>query len=121
MMPCEVIVRYYLPAIRYGIANELMKKYGWTQVEVSEKLRITQAAVSKYMGGKLDEKAKRFADSSEVKRAAKKIAKMIAEGKPSASITELCVVCGAMRKGGKLCKLHFDMKHIEKCKCYVCR
>ncbi|QLJ53172.1 MAG: hypothetical protein Sv326_0997 [Candidatus Fermentimicrarchaeum limneticum] len=121
-MPCEVIVRYYLPAIRCGIAEELMKEYGWTQVEVSDKLGITQAAVSKYMGGKLDDKAKEFANSAEIKKAAKAIARNIAEGKIGTpkSINEMCSVCVSLRKGGKLCKLHFDMKKLEKCKCDVC-
>jgi len=123
MMPCEVIVRYYLPAMRYRIAKELMGNYGWTQVEVSNKLNITQAAVSKYMGGKLDDRAKKFSESSEIKNAAKRIAKKIAEGeiKPTDSIYEFCLVCGTVRKEGKLCKLHFDMKRMEECKCDVCR
>ena len=123
MMPCEVIVRYYLPAMRYGIAKELMENYGWTQVEVSDKLMITQAAVSKYMGGKLDDKAKKFSESTGIRDAAKRIAKKIAEGKitPADSIYEFCFVCNTLRKEGKLCKLHFDMKKIEKCSCDVCR
>jgi predicted transcriptional regulator len=121
MMPCEVIVRYYLPAMRYRIAKELMENYGWTQVEVSDRLRITQAAVSKYMGGKLDEKAKDFSEKSEVKNAAKKIAKEIAEEKQrSDSIAELCQVCGTLRREGKLCKMHLDMKSLKECNCNIC-
>jgi predicted transcriptional regulator len=121
MMPCEVIVRYYLPAMRYGIANELIKEYGWTQDEVSDKLRITQAAVSKYVGGKLDEKAKRFSESSGVKNAAKRIAKEIVEDeKQSDSIVELCSVCGTLRREGKLCRMHLDMKRLKKCNCNIC-
>lgn len=122
MMPCEVIVRYYLPAMRYKIANELMKEYGWTQVEVSDKLRITQAAVSKYMGGKLDERAKRFSESRGVKNAAKRIAREFARGKiqQSDSIAELCLVCGTLRREGKLCKMHLDMKRLKDCNCHIC-
>jgi len=123
MMPCEVIVRYYLPAMRYRIAKELMESHGWTQVEVSNKLNITQAAVSKYMGGKLDRRVKEFSESSEIKNAAKRIAKKIADGdmEPAGSMYEFCLVCNAMRKEGKLCKLHFGMKRMEECKCNVCR
>jgi predicted transcriptional regulator len=121
MMPCEVIVRYYLPAMRYRIASELMNEYGWTQVEVSDRLRITQAAVSKYMGGKLDEKTKKFSEMSEVKSAAKKIAKEISEEKwKSDSIAELCLVCGTLRKEGKLCKMHLSMKKLKECNCNIC-
>ncbi len=121
MMPCEVIVRYYLPAMRYRIADELMENYGWTQVEVSERLRITQAAVSKYMGGKLDEKAKEFSEMKEVKDAARRIAKGIAEEKHrSDSIAELCIVCGNLRREGKLCKMHLSMKKLKECNCNIC-
>jgi predicted transcriptional regulator len=121
MMPCEVIVRYYLPAMRYRIADELMNKYGWTQVEVSDKLRVTQAAVSKYMGRKLDEKTRKFSEMSEVKNAAKRIAKGIAAGeKGSDSIGELCLVCYNLRKEGKLCKMHIDMKKLKECNCNIC-
>lgn len=121
MMPCEVIVRYYLPAMRYKIAKELMENYGWTQVEVSDRLRITQAAVSKYMGGKLDDKAKKFSEIDEVKNAAKKIAKEIAEEKKrSEYIAELCLVCGTLRNEGKLCKMHLNMKNLKECNCNVC-
>jgi predicted transcriptional regulator len=109
--------------MRYSIAKELMENYGWTQVEVSGKLSITQAAVSKYMGGKLDDKVKKFSESSEIKSAAKGIAKRIVGGeiKPSESIYEFCFVCSALRKEGKLCKLHFNMKKMEECRCDVCR
>jgi predicted transcriptional regulator len=121
MMPCEVIVRYYLPAMRYKIAKELMENYGWTQVEVSDRLRITQAAVSKYMGGKLDDKAKNFSKMKEVKNAARKIAKEIAEErKRSDSIGELCQVCNTLRREGKLCRMHLDMKNLKECNCNIC-
>ena len=120
MMPCEVIVRYYLPAMRYRIANELMERYGWTQVEVSDKLGITQAAVSKYMSGKLDERAKGFAGTGEVKNAARRIAKEIAGKSKSDPAVEVCLVCGILRREGKLCKMHFGMKNLKECNCRIC-
>jgi len=121
MMPCEVIVRYYLPAMRYRIAKELMENYGWTQVEVSSSLMITQAAVSKYMGGKLDEKSKNFSSMKEVKDAARRIARELAEEKKrSDSAVELCRVCGTLRKEGKLCRMHLDMKNLKECSCDIC-
>ena len=121
MMPCEVIVRYYLPAMRYRIAKELMENYGWTQVEVSSSLRITQAAVSKYMGGKLDEKSKNFSKMKEVKDAARRIAREIAEErKRSDSIEELFRVCSTLRREGKLCRMHLNMKNLKECNCNIC-
>lgn len=118
MVPCEVIVRYYLPAIRYGVARELMERYGWTQTQVSEKLGITQAAVSKYGSGRLDRKAKRFAELAEVRETARMIAGRIALGRTSSK--EVCLLCVSLRKKGKLCKLHSDMKKLGECSCEIC-
>ncbi|MEM3555514.1 MAG: helix-turn-helix domain-containing protein [Candidatus Micrarchaeia archaeon] len=122
MMPCEVIVRYYLPAVRYRVAKELLEKHGWTQVEVSKELGITQAAVSKYRSGKLDRKAKEFAESDEIKEAAERIAEKIASGeiKTPKSINKICLLCVSLRKNGKLCELHLDMKKLERNVCDVC-
>lgn len=120
MMPCEVVVRYYLPAMRCRIADELMNKYGWTQVEVSKRLSVTQAAVSKYSGGKLDGKAKEFSETSEVRNAARKIAKDMAEERKQNSIAEMCLVCDTLRREGKLCKMHLDMKNLKDCNCNIC-
>ena len=120
MMPCEVVVRYYLPAMRYRIADELMNRYGWTQVEVSKRLNVTQAAVSKYSGGKLDRKAKEFSETSEVRNAARRIAKDMTEKRKQDSIAEMCLVCDTLRREGKLCKMHLDMKSLKDCNCNIC-
>ena len=46
--PCELIVWYVLPTIRYELTKELLR-LGLSQKEVSESLGITQAAVSQYV------------------------------------------------------------------------
>ncbi|MFC1454853.1 transcriptional regulator, partial [Candidatus Undinarchaeota archaeon] len=51
--PCELIVKYYLPAMRSQITKELDSK-GFTQSEIAKTLGVTQAAVSKYLSNKLD-------------------------------------------------------------------
>lgn len=45
---CESVVTELLPAIRAIITRELMSRYGLNQVEVAQKLGITQPAVSNY-------------------------------------------------------------------------
>lgn len=48
-LPCERVGRRLLPVFRAHIAKELIEKYGFTQVEVAEKLGTTQAAISQYL------------------------------------------------------------------------
>jgi predicted transcriptional regulator len=50
--PCELIVWYVIPTIRAELAKEMIK-LGLSQKEVSERLGITQSAVSQYVKDKL--------------------------------------------------------------------
>lgn len=107
--PCELVVKYFLPAMRANIAAELLGM-GWTQTEISKKLGLTQAAVSKYASGKLDRGIKDVAKIKEMRSAAKRIAKRIAEGGSSVeALSLLCETCVALRKRGLICDLHAAM------------
>ncbi len=46
--PCEFAVKYLYPIVRSELAKFLIEKLKFTQVQVAEKLGITQAAVSQY-------------------------------------------------------------------------
>ncbi|WEU40547.1 MAG: Fis family transcriptional regulator [Candidatus Odinarchaeum yellowstonii] len=46
--PCEFAVKYLYPLVRSEIARFLIKNFKLTQIQVAEKLGITQAAVSQY-------------------------------------------------------------------------
>jgi predicted transcriptional regulator len=48
---CEVVVTEILPTLRALITSDLMRTYGFNQVEVSQLLSITQPAVSQYRRG----------------------------------------------------------------------
>jgi predicted transcriptional regulator len=48
-LQCEFVAQHFLPIYRSLIAQELLTKYGLSQVEVAKKLDITQAAVSQYL------------------------------------------------------------------------
>lgn len=45
---CEIVISDFLPAIRALVTKELMKNYGFSQVDVAKKLHVTQPAVSYY-------------------------------------------------------------------------
>ncbi|MCK5562646.1 transcriptional regulator, partial [Candidatus Bathyarchaeota archaeon] len=47
-MPCEVAVKSVVPAIRAGLAKELVQTHKLRQIDIANLLGITQTAVSKY-------------------------------------------------------------------------
>jgi len=51
-IPCERVIKDYLPALRAATAAKLVQKHGYSQVQAASALGITQAAVSKYLSGK---------------------------------------------------------------------
>lgn len=101
--PCELIVWYVLPTIRAELAKEL-KTLGLTQKEISERLGITQAAVSQYMKEK---RGKGIPINKEVGKAIKKLAKEIKNDKDKKDIIPgMCLICAIVKSSGSLCDLH---------------
>jgi predicted transcriptional regulator len=73
-----------------------MEKYDFSQVEVANKLGMTQAAISQYVSSKRGiKKSTKLEMSSELKKMARQIAKDIAENKQSKfDVTpHLCELC----------------------------
>lgn len=96
MMPCESIVKLFLPAIRAGVTKELYKKYNFNQVDIATKLGITQAAVSKYISGKYSKQIKTLEGNREISERIKKIASLVASKKSKESeglIESTCYAC----------------------------
>ncbi len=52
ILPDELVARSVYPALRAMIADVLIKKYNYTQVEAAKKLGVTQAAISYYLSSK---------------------------------------------------------------------
>ena len=50
-LPCEILVLKILPAVKAEMAKTL-KRYGLSQRRISEKMTLTEAAVSQYISGK---------------------------------------------------------------------
>lgn len=99
--PCETTARHLLPIFRALIAKELIEKYNFTQVEVAERLGITQAAVSQYIQSKRGYRGiNRFEESMEIIRSVtREVARGIAEGSMDSKdvTTGLCNLCKALR------------------------
>jgi hypothetical protein len=77
LLPCEKVVRKYLPAIRAGLIRTLYKDYNLGQVEIASKLGITQAAVSKYIIGNYTPEIKKLENKKEIKSTVGRLASSI--------------------------------------------
>ncbi|ATZ60606.1 MAG: helix-turn-helix domain-containing protein [Methanosarcinales archaeon Met12] len=114
--PCELIVWYVLPSIRYELTKELLK-LGLSQKEVSERLGITQAAVSQYVKEK---RGKTMKFKEEAKDAIRRLTNDIAEdGAFDDLIPRLCRICTQIRISGELCELHKGQEVVQE-DCDVC-
>jgi len=110
--PCELIVKYLLPAFRSLIAKELTEKYGFTQVEAAKKLGTTQAAISQYLSSKRGEKYIKEVESlPKARKLIEEIAKCIAEEEATTiqNIRKFCQLCKSLRQEKALCKLHREI------------
>ncbi len=114
--PCELIIWYVLPSIRSELARELLN-IGLTQKEVSEKLRITQPAISQYLGKK---RGREIKFSKEIKEDIKKLARNTAKGADSSDLVlRTCKICMKTRREGALCDLHFKYDTVPE-DCRIC-
>jgi len=101
--PCELIVWYVIPTIRAELSKELIK-LGLSQKEVSEKLGITQSAVSQYVK---DKRGRGIPVNKQVRKAIKTLAKEIADGTAGKDVIPgICAVCAIVKQSGSLCDLH---------------
>ena len=94
--PCETVMKESLPILRSLIVKDLIEKYGFSQVEVANKLGMTQAAISQYVSSKRGiKKSAKIEKSSKLKTMARQISKDIAENNRSDFdvTTLLCKLC----------------------------
>ena len=109
MMPCEIVVKSVLPAMRALIAKELIENHDLKQVEVAEIMGITQAAISQYIRGER---------GAMIDLSSQKINKMISniavqlknrDSSGQAIITNFCAACQLIRKKKLMCDLHKEI------------
>jgi len=107
--PCEIVVKYVLPAFRSLVARELIEKHDFSQVAAAEKLSTTQAAVSQYLYSKRGRRmVRRFRNLPAVQNVARKVASGIADGNLSQvdAMLKLCELCTALRTKDLVCDMH---------------
>ncbi len=87
--PCETAVWHILPAIRSEVAKELVK-CGLSQKEISERLGITQPAVSQYVTSK---RGSNVAMNDEVTELIQTLAHDVAEENDIDLNVRVCEIC----------------------------
>ncbi len=97
---CETVGKYFLPAFRALIAEELVHTYNMTQVETAKRLGTTQAAISQYLSSKRAYKsAEQFKDIlPKIKVMAHETARRLANNEMSADeiAVDVCKLCSSL-------------------------
>ena len=120
--PCELVVRYVLPAFRSLVAKELIEKHHFSQTTAAEKLGTTQAAISYYVYSKRgDKRIKQLESIPSVQSVASEVAQGIAAEKLSIidTMLKLCELCAALRTRDIVCDLHKDIISVPEA-CDMC-
>lgn len=103
---CEIIVKHVLPGLRAILVEDLMKTYGLNQVEVAEKLGVTQPSVSQYRK-KLRGKEVKILKNKNVKKDIEALAENVNKGMDNKNIVEeICKICNKIKDKNLLCELH---------------
>ncbi len=120
LQPYELVVKKVLPTIRARLAQILLQDYGLKQVEVANKLGITQAAVSHY------NTHTRGADQTvvdlfpEIDRFVEELARDIVEGIPrTQQVARLNNISWQLMYTERFCNYHRKIADLEDCNvCY---
>ncbi|GAB3027502.1 thiamine-phosphate synthase family protein [Natronobiforma cellulositropha] len=106
VLPSELVVDDFLPTFRAMLATRLSDR-GMTQQEIAANLGVTQAAISKYVGGGAGGDD-RFRDDPDTAATADRIADGLAEGdlEPYDALAETLALVHRLTDRGPICALH---------------
>ncbi len=90
---CETVFSDMLPAVRAIVAHDLIQTYGLNQMEVAQRLGITQPAVSQYQKGLRGRRIKLLMSNPKIMELIKKIAAEISTGNIKL-YEKTCEICG---------------------------
>ena len=121
--PCELVVRYVLPAFRSLVAKELVNRYHFSQKAAAEKLGTTQASISHYLYSKRgDKRMKELESVASIRSVVSEIAEGIATEKLASldAMLSFCQLCTALRNQDVICDLHRDATFLPE-NCNICK
>lgn len=120
-LPSEIVVERFLPTARAMLATELEDR-GLTQQEIAHWLGITQAAVSKYVGGEVTVES-RFRDDPRMQQTTNNIATGIATDSMDEYevLGELLQLIREFEDRGPICEVHEEeMPSLQGLGCDLC-
>jgi len=120
--PCEVVIKYVLPAFRCTVARSLVSEYGFTQVKAASALGTTQAAISYYLGERRGSRIRGFEENEMVRAAAVDVAKGLASGelKGADATAKFCLLCSKLRSTDAFCAFHRSVELVPD-DCNTCK
>ena len=105
MLPCEIVGKTILPAIKASLTKQLIEKYGMKQKEVAELLGISQSAVSKYLAHKRGRIIKINTEDHIKQIFSEIITMLITEKKKKTDIkSKFCQTCRIIRSKAVICE-----------------
>lgn len=121
VLPEEIVVDRLLPTVRASLAVALEER-GFTQREIADRLGVSQAAVSGYLGG--DRRGdERFAEEPRLQATVERIADGFADGTMDdyEALAELLAMVRAFEDRGPICAVHeAEMPALEGLGCDLC-
>ena len=121
VLPSELVVDRFLPTVRAMLATRLADR-GLTQREIATELGVTQAAVSKYVGGESGGDD-RFRDDPETVATVDRIADGLASDDMDGydALAELLALIRSLEDRGPICELHEEaMPELQGLGCDLC-
>ncbi len=122
-MPCEVAVKSVVPAIRAGLAKELVQTHKLKQIDIASLLGITQTAVSKYTRD-VRGRVVQIENVEEVQQMITRTAMMLVNGGVSRRqlVIRFCEICRLVRQKGLMCELcKRSNPSIDIYQCLICK
>ena len=107
--PCEIVVRYFLPACRSLIAKSLIEDHGFTQAAAAKKLGTTQAAISFYLSSKRGKTyIKELENNTRTTEIIDNVVKGLTAGSddPTHVMLTMCHLCTSLRDSDLICTIH---------------
>jgi predicted transcriptional regulator len=107
LVPCELVARSIIPALKAIVAKELNNSYGLNQQEIASLLHVSQPAVSHYLHN-LRGQAIDLSSIEEISPLLQQVAKGLATSTiPNREVTKIfCHICRIARTRRLLCIFH---------------
>lgn len=122
IVPCEVAVKFVVPAVKALVATRLVDKHGLKQDEVAEILGISQSAVSRYTRKNRGHNIN-IGGAGDIEPLINKMATLVLNGSSQKHtfLTSFCQACVIVRKNSLMCPFCRSTNHkAEMEDCDVC-